>query len=265
MPELPDAEVFRRRMDPDALGRTIDHVRVPDGRLLADVSASTIRRRLRGQSLEATHRHGKYVFAGISGDNGWLMLHFGMTGSLEVLDDGDDEPEHTKLRLDFDDGGMLAFTNQRTFGKIGWVREVEAFVEDNELGPDALDDMELDELRERLVTRRSPIKSVLMDQSVLAGLGNVYVDEILFQTGLHPEARPQRLRDETVSRLHRSMNEVLVKAIEAGADPEAMPAHFLLPHRREGSACPKCGRRLRKQKVGGRATYYCPRDQRRKT
>lgn len=96
-----------------------------------------------------THRHGKYVFAGISDGNGWHMLHFGMTGSLERLDEGDDDPEHTKLGLDFDDGGKLAFTNQRTFGKIGLVGDAAEFVENSDLGPDALDEVELDVLARR--------------------------------------------------------------------------------------------------------------------
>lgn len=266
MPELPDVEVFRRRIARNALHRRIQAVHAPDDLLLEDISASALKRRLGGHTLESTDRHGKYLFVELGDHAGWLLLHFGMTGDVEILDEDDEEPTYLKLRLDFEDRGRLAYSDRRRLGKIGVVDDVQAYIEEHRLGPDPLeDDVKPDELRERLRGRRTSIKAVLMDQSVLAGLGNIYTDEILFQVGLHPGAPADGLREETVREIHRAIRRVVDTAIKAGADPEKMPEGFLLPHRGKGGECPRCGRELRKETMGGRSAYFCPHDQSRKS
>jgi len=262
MPELPDAEVFRRRIARNGLHRRIETVRVSDERLLDGISPSTVRRRLKGREMESTRRHGKHVFVELSDGQGWLRLHFGMTGTIRVLKEGDDRPDHVKLQLDLADGRSIAYTNTRTFGRIGLADDVGTFVAEKHLGPDALREVDLPRFRQLMGS--GSVKRTLLDQSTLAGLGNVYTDETLFQAGVYPGARADRLRDETVEALYRAMRRVLEKAIEAGADPEAMPEDFLLPNRRKGGACPSCGRGLRTEKIAGRMTYFCPRDQRRR-
>jgi formamidopyrimidine-DNA glycosylase len=215
--------------------------------------------------LESTRRHGKHLFVRVSGD-GWLRLHFGMTGEVRYFKDHGDAPEHTRLRLDFGGGYTLAYRNTRKLGEIGLVDDPDEFVREQGLGPDALsDDLGLRRFRELLENRRGTLKGTLMNQEVLAGIGNVYADEILFRAGLHPEARADRLRDDSVKKVHRSMRAVLKAAIDARVEAERFPRSFLLPDREEGAPCPRCGRGLRKTEVSGRATYYCPRDQRRKT
>lgn len=261
MPELPDVEVFRRRLDDHALHRRIEYLRISAPELLEEISARRLRQRLEGETLRRTRRHGKHLFAASSG-GGWLRLHFGMTGDLDC--GAGEPPRHTRLLLDFDNRFHLAFVNTRKLGRIGWVDDVDRFVDRRGLGPDALG-IDLDAFRERIDGRRGTIKATLMNQEVLAGIGNVYADEVLFQAGLHPESHPQRLRDSTFERLHDALRRVLDDAVAAGVEEDSFPDDFLLPHREPDGECPRCGRRLRKIRVSGRPTYFCTRDQRRKT
>lgn len=267
MPELPDVQVFKEYLDATSLHRKIREAEVQaTERMLDGIAGSDLSSRLEGRELTSSRRHGKHLFAGV-GDEGWLRLHFGMTGELVAWEDGGESPylEHVALRLDFADGGHLGYRIPRKFGAIGWVDDVDAFVEERGLGPDPLSpDFDLRAFREALEGRRGMVKTTLMKQEVLAGLGNVYVDEILFRVGLHPEASLLDLEDETIEELYAAMNEVVESAVEARVDVDRMPDDFVLPHRRGDGNCPKCGRALSKIEVGGRPTYFCSRDQQRR-
>jgi len=263
MPELPDVQVLKAYVDATALHQRIRGVGIDADGLLEDVSRRTLGRHLRGHRLEATRRHGKHLFVSIGGDD-WLRLHFGMTGALAYFKQRPAQLDHVRLRLDFANGYHLAYRNTRGFGAIGLVDDVDAFVAAAHLGPDPLaDDFDLGAFRQVLAERRGPIKRVLMDQSVLAGVGNVYADEILFRAGLRPTARTERLRGGTVKRLYHALGTILRRAISARGDVDRMPRSFLLPRRRPGGECPRCGRTLRITTVSGRTTYWCPRHQRR--
>lgn len=267
MPELPDVQVYKERIDATALHREIEDVEVDADGMLYGLSALALVRRLKGEKLAESRRHGKHLFVRVGKDNGWLRLHFGMTGELDAWEAEDEAPddEHVALRLDFADGSHLAYRIPRKFGEIGWVDDVDAFVEERELGPDPLDsDFGLREFREVLEGRRGMIKTTLMNQKVLAGLGNVYVDEILFQVGLHPEASTDELEADTVKKIHQAMNRVIKRAVKARTDQKEMPDSYLLPHRTGDQQCPRCGQKLKRQAVGGRPTYFCPQDQQRK-
>lgn len=260
MPELPDLQVFKEYVDATSLHQPILGVHAEAAGLRESVSAGTLRRRLEGRSLRSTRRHGKHLFVEVEED-GWLRLHFGMTGRL-VHFRGDGAPDHTKLLLDFPDDYHLAYVNVRKFGEIGFVDDPDAFVEEQDLGPDALD-LDAAAFRERLSGRRGMIKTTLMNQRVLAGLGNEYTDEILLRAGLHPETRVPDLSEDELGRIHPSMREVVAAAVEARVKPERMPEDFLVGRRAAGEPCPRCGEPLEKIEVGGRPTYVCPREQRR--
>jgi len=237
-------------------------VRRPD--LLVEVGEEALVSSLEGRALETTRRHGKHLFARLSGGAGWLRLHFGMTGDLLVSRVGDGgeagsggEPDHTQLRLDFDDGGFLAYVNTRALGEIGLVDDVGRFIEARGLGPDAAALSEED-FAERLAATTAMLKSALTDQGRIAGLGNVYADEVLLRARLHPERRARDLDGDAVRRLYRAMREVLDEAVEARADPARMPEGFILPDREAGAPCPQCGGPLKAIEVSGRTTYVCP-------
>ena len=262
MPELPHVQILKEYLDATALHKRIDHVYVSADRTLGDVSASTLRRHLEGGELVETRRHGKELFVHVE-DDAWLRLHFGMTGSLQYFENGGAEgvdPEHTRLRLDFEGGGHLAFLNPRKLGEIGWVERPDAYVEEEGLGPDALDgSFGAEHLRSAFEGRRATVKSALMDQSLVAGIGNVYADEILFQARIHPETEAGDLEPERIEEIHRQIRRVLEAAVEGRL--EDVPDWFLLPHRESGGTCPECGTEVERIEVSGRATWFCPHDQ----
>jgi formamidopyrimidine-DNA glycosylase len=259
MPELPDVEVFGDYLEAHALRQRIEAVTVSDTAILDEgTSPQSLGRRLAGRRLEGTRRHGKNLFARISREGGWLRLHFGMTGKLAYGKDGSEEPPHTRFRMDFENGRYLAFQNQRKLGRVSWVRSIDEWVDERSLGPDALE-VDLDAFRERLGGRKGSVKGTLMDQGVIAGLGNVYTDEILFQAGLHPRTPVQDLEEGVLRDLFETMKRVIRRAIEARV--EDFPDDFLVPHRNEGEACPRCGTPLERIEVVGRGTYLCPKEQ----
>ena len=256
MPELPDVEVFRRYLDSTSLHKRITTVEVHSRRILEGVSGKRLKSTLEGARLEETARHGKYLFARL--DKGQeLVLHFGMTGFLKYFKNNDREPEHQRLRLRLENGYSLAYDNQRLLGRVFLAADRERFIEDQELGPDALS-LDFERFASILKRGRGAVKSTLMNQKMLAGLGNIYTDEILFQARVHPKSNVDGLGEEQLRTVYQQMRAVLEKSIEIQADPARMPESYLLPRREQDGPCPRCGGRVRKITLSGRATYLCP-------
>jgi formamidopyrimidine-DNA glycosylase len=262
MPELPDVELFRRHLDATCHGRTIREVRVADAKLVTGVEPAALAQLLAGMRIGASRRHGKHLFVDV-GRAGWLALHFGMNGSLLHLAPGDGEPPYDRVRFDFADGHRLAYLNPRRIGEVGLAADPDAFIAAAGLGPDALDPKFDQAAFERVLGgRRRDLKALLMDQAALAGIGNIYSDEILFQARLNPRDRSDRLDGAQRLRLYDQMRAVLETAIAAGAGAERLterlPSSFLIPQRRPGGRCPRCGRAVAAAKFGGRTGYFCP-------
>lgn len=265
MPELPDVEIFRRHLAHSSLKTRIDRVAVSEPRVLEGVSARTLASRLRGRRLMTTRRHGKHLLVALD-RGGWLTLHFGMTGDLQSFKDMADEPAHDRVRFDFADDHHLAYVNVRLLGRVGLTDDADEFVRKEELGPDALDHgFDLKAFKKALEGRRSAVKAALMDQSVLAGVGNIYADEILFQARLHPKTPVDRLDPKALGRLFRALKRVLETAVNRGAGSERflerLPSTYLLRRREDGAPCPRCKGRIKAIKVSGRTSYLCPRCQ----
>lgn len=256
MPELPDVEVFRRTLSRSGLHRKVTGVRVHEPMLLRGVSASSLSKSLTNRSFETTRRRGKYLLARTDSDR-WLVLHFGMTGELRRQ--AIDEPalDHAVLSLDLSDGHRLVVRDERKLGEISLVDDPDDLVERHELGPDALS-LDREAFEERLAEHGGMLKGFLMDQSTVAGLGNIYVDEILFHARQHPQTETQSLDAKARSGLYRAMRHVLRRAIEGRATREAFPRTWLIHRRANGSTCPRCGGRIDRLSVGGRSTYLCP-------
>jgi formamidopyrimidine-DNA glycosylase len=183
-----------------------------------------------------------------------------MTGELRYFKATDTEPEHTRLRIHFANGAHLAYDCQRKLGEIDLAGDFESFIDDHDLGPDALG-IDLDTFRERLQAHSAAIKSTLMNQDVIAGIGNVYSDEILYQAGIHPKTRADRLSDKTLNQLHRVTQRVLRTAIRHRGEPEKLPRSYMLRHRERGADCPRCGGTIERITVSGRHGLYCPKCQ----
>lgn len=258
MPELPDVETFGRYVAATSLHQRIECIDVDAPRMLKGVSPEMLERRLEGQRFRSTRRHGKYLFIEIDG-NGWLLLHFGMTGYLDYGKEQNALPTHSRLVVHFANGYRLAGIWQRRLGRIGLAQSPAKFIEDEGLGPDALEPgIALEDFKAMLHGRRGSIKSALMDQSFIAGIGNIYSDEMLFQAEIHPGKDARTLDDDQLARLHAKMLHVLNTAIDRQADPERLPKSWLLPHREDGEKCPRCNGTVKSLRISGRTAYLCP-------
>ena len=281
MPELPEVETYARYFAQHALHQRIARVVVRDERILADIRKETFVRKLKGRAFTEVRRHGKHFFARAGWQmtdgrwretsskslpsairhlpsDAWLHLHFGMTGDLKYYRDAADEPRFAKVIFDFDNGAHLAFEDVRLFGLANVVDSPDAFISTRGLGPDPLDrSFTYKRFAEILDKRRGAIKSLLMSQEIIAGLGNLYADEILFRTSIHPRRTIDRLRDAEKRAIYDSMRRILRTALERD-----LPPRSLFHHREEGERCPKCGGTLRRTVVFGRTTYYCATHQR---
>jgi formamidopyrimidine-DNA glycosylase len=261
VPELPDVEVYRRRLASSGLRRRIDRVRVGDSTVVRDVSRQRLARALKGRELVRSSRHGKHLFADTADGGATLVLHFGMTGLLEVDDRREPGDPHERFALDFEDGGTLTLVDQRRLGFVTVVDDVAAYTREHDLGPDAMT-LEQRDLRRLLRGFRGGVKALLMDQSLVAGIGNIYSDEILFQARIDPRRPAASLDEAAVRRLHRQMQRVLRVAADRGADPERVPQGWLLRHREDGAPCPRGDGEIHKVRLGGRGAFHCPSCQR---
>jgi formamidopyrimidine-DNA glycosylase len=261
MPELPEVEIFKRYLDRTSLHQRIDDVAVGNAYVLKDVTAPELARGLKGRRFESSRRHGKHLFVRTDGKL-WLRLHFGMSGSLDYSKNDKQPPRHTRVLFVFVTKHSLAFDDQRQFGQIGLLKDVDEFLKKHGLGPDALE-IDLREFKKILGKHRGAVKSVLLNQKLIAGIGNIYADEILFHTRLHPATEMSRMSDKALTKLFRTTHFVLEKAIAARADAHQMPKSWLLPHRGKGGKCPRCGTKLKSAKIGGRTAWFCPNCQKR--
>lgn len=260
MPELPDVESYRLYLNATSLHQTIRHVHVAQPTVLKGTTPQGLGRHLDGHRMERTRRHGKYLFAALDGHAGALVFHFGMTGALKYFQDTEDTPEYTDVCLDFAHGFHLAYIAPRKLGMVAVVQNIDEFVAQEQLGPDTLR-LDWPAFRELAAERRGGVKSWLMDQRVMAGIGNIYSDEILFQAGLHPRRAVKDLATSELKVLFEKMRSVLETAIEARADPERLPDSWLLPRRDMDEHCPKCGTPVTSVQAAGRTAYICPRCQ----
>ncbi len=255
MPELPDVETFRRYFDATSLQKQIKNVEVREPRILDNISPEELQSALHRRKFLSSRRYGKNFFAQTDGHI-WLTVHFGMSGFFSFFQDLKNDTPHDRCLIAFSDGGYLAYDNQRMIGRIGLAKTPEEYVAEKNLGPDALS-IGFDLFRERLDGSSAGIKQTLMNQELVAGVGNIYSDEILFQARIHPETKAKALGDEAWQGLYRAMSEVLKRAIESGADASKMPESFLLPSRTKKGRCPRCSQPLQQMKTGGRTAYYC--------
>ena len=245
--------MVRRYLEATAHHQTIRAAEVKDERILAKVSAKDLEDALVGKQFHGALRHGKRLFLKLH-NSLWLALHLGLTGSLFYLESGAKEPRHTRLLISFENGHCLAFDDPRIFGEVGLAKSPEAFLVERKIGPDALL-LDREGFLEIMSGRKGLIKPALLNQSLIAGLGNLYADEALFQAGICPKTRG--LDSVQLAVLFSSIQEVLRTALSAHADLEKLPDSYLLPHRHPGGTCPRDGALLCREKIGGRTSYFC--------
>ncbi len=280
MPELPEVETVRRGLDARLVGRTIEHVDVGRERTVRRTSRQALIDGLTGATILVTRRRGKYLLLGLdTGDD--VMIHLRMSGRVLLHHPDEPRPAHTHVAalLAGEPALELRFVDPRTFGEVVVFDPANVAVEIPDLaklGVDPITDgMDRTTLRRILFSRRRQLKALLLDQHVIAGIGNIYCDEILHAARLLPGRLSDTLTGHEVTRLHLQIHRVLTEAIEAGGstladtqyvDVEGNGGQFQLAHRvydRAGQRCLTCGRAdVRRIVSAGRSTCFCPRCQR---
>jgi formamidopyrimidine-DNA glycosylase len=284
MPELPEVETVCRQLEPELEGRRIERLEVLDERWCRPQPPSELEAAVTGLRIEALGRRGKYLLLALEGKQ-TLVMHLRMTGNLILVDEGatldpsegmrlyegerSTSERHLRARFALDDGRELWFTDPRRFGEAFLIEDAGLDARFERLGVEPLSAaFTAAALGEMAAGRTAPLKSFLLDQSGVAGVGNIYADEALFRARLHPLSPAGSMRPEHLE----ALREGVVAALEAGIDRGgasiddyrdgrgergAMQDEFLV-HTREGEPCPSCETAIVRIVVGGRSTYYCP-------
>ncbi|HEX9201456.1 MAG TPA: bifunctional DNA-formamidopyrimidine glycosylase/DNA-(apurinic or apyrimidinic site) lyase [Acidobacteriaceae bacterium] len=269
MPELPEVETIARGLHKAVAGDRIEEVWIGDKSNLLKSPASEIARVLRGARIEGFRRVGKHIVGDLASTKGpaqWI-IHLGMTGRCLVCEPGAEHAKHTHLIASLESGRELRFVDPRRFGKLQVLEGAEFAAAGAE--PIAADRSEFVEM---FKGRKTPIKSALLNQSLLSGIGNIYADESLFRAGIRPRRRAASLTRVELARLYDAIQEVLAEAITAGGSSVSNYVNasgdgglFQLQHRvyqRTGEPCLVCGSGIKRVVVAGRSSHYCPHCQR---
>jgi formamidopyrimidine-DNA glycosylase len=283
VPELPEVETIRRQIEPELVGRTIVAARILDARWTRPEPPGPVAAALTGRTIATVGRRGKYILIGLD-DGATLVMHLRMTGNLLLAEpDGDarrfgmerlypapTEPAYLRAELELDDGRLLRFTDPRRFGHASLLPagELEPYL-GSRIGVEPLDGAMTAELIGRIAAgRRVPLKSFLLDQKGIAGIGNIYADEALHRAELHPLSPAGSMRPMHWEALREGIVEALEEGLRNGGasiddyrdsrgEQGSMQDEFLV-HTREGRECPRCGGRINRIVVSGRSTYFCP-------
>jgi formamidopyrimidine-DNA glycosylase len=180
-----------------------------------------------------------------------------MTGSFKYFKNQDEKPLYDRILFNFEDNSHLAFNDPRKFGKIHLTSKIEDFIKSKRLGPDALD-IDLKTFKKLYSKRRGASKSALMNQHVMAGVGNIYSDEILYHAHIHPKTPFTALNDKKITEIFNIMKEVLNTAISRDLKGQELPDSYIIPHRYRDGKCPNSNVKLKTIKIAGRTSYFCP-------
>ena len=281
MPELPEVETVVRGLRQSILGRTILSVRLGKTDFIDDPVA--LEEHLPGRRIEVIERFGKFMLlrlsaaasdAGVDANGdaapASLLVHLGMTGQLAPSSAAQPSNKHTHVYLTLDDGRELRYTDARRFGRMAYLTEVPLAEELRAFGADPLE-VNAAEFAARIRTRSARIKALLLDQSVLRGVGNIYADESLWRAKIHPARLGNRLSAREAETLRKALQDILKKAIVMRGssisdflDADGEPGEYQRRHRaygREGERCYRCRTLIRRIIVAGRSSYFCPKCQ----
>jgi len=270
MPELPEVETVVRDLCPCLVGRTFADVQVRWAGTIRNPTPEAFAAQLAGRRILDLARRGKYIIMTLS--EGWyLLLHLRMSGQLFLGEPVPERQRHVRLVFYFDDGSCLYFVDQRKFGRVYLTRDPAEVI--GKLGPEPLgEDFSLQAFTDMIRRRKGLIKPLLLNQFLIAGIGNIYADEALFAAGIHPCRRAHTLTAEETGRLYDAVRQVLQQGIanhgttldsfsdahgRAGSNQQSLTVF-----RRTDKACPCCGAPIERIVVGGRGTHYCARCQR---
>jgi formamidopyrimidine-DNA glycosylase len=260
MPELPEVENRLQYLRRNALGRRIIRVTVTAPGMIKQPAARSFARRLQNRQMIEAFRRGKYLVVAL--DSGFLVLHFGMGGDLFMHRSKQDAPAMTRIDFILDDGNRLAFTCPRKICRVFLVDDISDIPALSRMGPEPLGgEFTFAYLCHAIDgSPRRRIKPLLLDQEKIAGVGNIYADEILFGARVRPDREASSLTREEIRLIHRETRRVLRRAIRTGGD-ENFPSDFLVSRSAQRAACLRCSGAIEHKRIGGRTAYFCPRCQ----
>jgi len=272
MPELPEVETIKNELLPLITGRRITGITLPWEGIVKESSIEEFRHRLTGRKITDISRRGKYLILSLDSDD-LLIIHLKMTGSLILKRDCEEPPDYVRAVIHLDNGSSIFFRDLRKFGVLRLLMETGEI--ESKLGPEPLDDDFTPKvLAQRLARRTASIKAVLLDQKVVAGIGNMYADESLYASGIHPERPAGSLTKGEIEHLHKAIRQILWAAIgHKGASvntyflpdgSEGTAHYFFRVAHGKGKTCPVCGSPIERIAVRNRGTYFCPKCQRMK-
>ena len=256
MPELPDVEAILKYLRVTSLYKRIDKVKIFDPRVIKG-NISHFKNDLIGCSFQEAKRRGKFIVVKLDSAK-YLIFHFGMTGNLKYFRNKIYMPPYTRMLLGFQNGYHLAYTSQRMLGGIWLTPFPERLPTIALMGPEPLDsDFTLESFLKRLKNKSKTIKTLLIDQKFIAGIGNLYADEILFQARILPYRKAKDLNRRERVRLYKKIKQVLKEANKVKAALWKLKHKFIIPHRYEDNICPRCGSKLKSIKIGNRTSFFC--------
>ncbi|MBF0806540.1 MULTISPECIES: DNA-formamidopyrimidine glycosylase [unclassified Streptococcus] len=271
MPELPEVETVRRGLSPLLKGKVIAQVTVLYSPMVR-TGAETLVHDLLGQEIQDVQRRGKYLIFDLG--KHVLLSHLRMEGKFFFQEEPQKPLKHQHVLIDFEDGSRLVYQDVRKFGTLDYLEKdaLEAYFKSKKLGPEPVEEaFRLKEFREGLEKSRKPVKSLLLEQRLVAGLGNIYVDEVLWQARIHPLRQASSLSARKITQLRKAIIEVLAEGVARGGSTirtyknvlgqAGTMQEVLKVYGQEGQPCPRCGQAIEKFKVGGRGTHICPRCQ----
>lgn len=269
MPELPEVETVRKGLENLVRKKKITSVAVFWPKIIDTSNIDEFKLNLMGETIEEVERRGKYLIFKLTHFD--MISHLRMEGKFEYHSQSDPIMKHTHVIFKFDDGTELRYLDVRKFGRFVLLEKNKAheYKGLKKLGPEPVkEQFLLDDFRKQLKKRKKAIKPLLLDQTLVTGLGNIYVDEALFRAEIHPEQEANTLTKEEVRRLHQEIINVLGEAVEAGGttirsykNALGDAGNFqvsLLVYGQNGERCPRCGHEILKKKVAQRGTHYCP-------
>ncbi len=252
MPELPDVEVYNNYLTYTILQKKIEDIIINDSKVL-ECSSDQLKK-LQGNSFCNISRHGKYCFLQTN-HNYFLILHFGMTGNVKYYK-SESDPEHASLIVLFSNGYKFAFINVRKLGKIFFSQSRESFIQKMDLGSDAFS-LNKKEFIKMIQSRKGTIKNTIMNQKNIAGIGNIYSDEILYHSSIHPQRKTKSLTEVDLNNIYQNMRKIFELAIEIKVKTEKFPSNYLIIRREPGKKCGICSGIIQKKSVSGRSCYFC--------
>jgi len=261
MPELPEVAYQKKYANATILHKKIVKVETGDKKIYQSAK-SGFEETLKGNQFTGSQRLGKYLFLNLE-KNGVLVVHFGMTGELEYYQH-EEIPKYAQLTLTFEDHARVSFTCPRKFGKLYLAESLAEFQKENNLGIDALA-LKKDEFLEILKDKTGTIKGLLMNQKLIAGIGNLYADEVLFQAKIHPVTKVDQLSEKEKAGIFKEIEKVLELVKEARIEGTKLPKTYITTARKKAADCPRNNGKIEQIKVSGRTTYFCPTCQEEKT